>query len=296
MVLNGLNLLGIIMIKRTVTVKCNEHANLDSFPFRYGFSFDKDTQLELEDIRNQNNFKDEKGRYHIDANFINPKTNKIDKGHFVLIENSINTVVTVWRMGSGKSRQAEHVLSETLRAARDKKLIMVSDLIDMHDQGLTSHFEFSEFLAKKWSREIANEINEKAEDKVNALSEALKKTANERDKYKKEFNLKSTEFEEYKKEQERAKSEGSSPTLADERVLIKVGTNVMYNGSMCTQLTMDDGNKLFMKIATFDRNLSITEKAKSLEGKKVRTTCWDPINKPGYWSSKGYFRNLYEVD
>jgi hypothetical protein len=283
------------MIKRTVTIKCNEHANLDSFPFRYGFSFDQDTQLELEDVRNQNNFKNEKGRYHIDANFVNPKTNKINKGHFVLIENSINTVATVWRLDSGSTRQAEHVLSETLKAARLKKLITVVDLINMHDQGLKSHFEFSEFLAKKWSQKIANEIIKEAEDKVNTLSEALRKTVGERDKYKKELNLKSKELEEYKKEQEEAKIEGSSPTLADERVLVKVSTDVMHNGSICTQLSMSDGNELFMKIATFDRDLSITDKAKSLEGKKVRTTCWDPIGKPGYWSSKGYFRNVYEV-
>jgi len=284
------------MIKRTVTIKCNEHANLDSFPFRYGFSFDEDTQLELMDVRNQNSFKNEKGRHHVDANFLNPETNRIEKGHFILIENSINTVVTVWRLDSGNSRQAEHVLSETIRAAREKGLIVVSDLIEMHNQDLRSHFEFSEFLAKKWSQDIANEITKKAEDKVNTLSEALRKTAGERDKYRKDYNLKSKELEEYKKEQDKAKVKGSSPTLAAERVLTRVSTNVMHNGSMCTQLSMSDGDELFMKVATFDRDLSITEKAKSLEGKKVRTTCWDPIGKPGYWSSKGYFRNLYEVE
>ena len=84
--------------------------------------------------------------------------------------------------------------------------------------------------------------------------------------------------------------------MADERVLVKVSTDVMHSGSICTQLSMSDGDELFMKVATFDKDLSITDKAKSLEGKKVRTTCWDPINKPGYWSSKGYFRNVYEVE
>ena len=276
----------------TVQVRRNEHANLDSFPFRYGFSFDVDKSIELTNVRNEKADKDFRDRYHVDADFVNPRSDKTEKCHFVLIKQT-NIVVTLW--GFGKSNQAEYVLSETIRIARDKEKISVADLITMHDQGLKSHFEFSEFLAKKWSQEIANEITKEAEDKVSTLSEALRKTAGERDKYKKELNLKSKELEEYKKEQAKAKVEGSSPTLADERVLVKVSTDVMHSGSICTQLLMSDGDELFMKVATFDKDLSITDKAKSLEGKKVRTTCWDPINKPGYWSSKGYFRNVYEV-
>jgi hypothetical protein len=279
-----------------VTVKCNEHANLDSFPFRYGFNFDRDTELSLKDVRQRTKDKHNNDRYHVNADFINPITGKNEKGRFVLMENSINTVVTVMRINYGKSSQAEHVLSETLAAARKEGLVTVSDLIEMHGQGLGSHFEFSKFLADKWSQDIANEITKKAKDKVNTLSEALRKTAGERDKYRNELNLKSKELEDYKKEQDKAKAKGSSPTLAAERVLVKVSTDVMHNGSMCTQLSMSDGDELFMKIATFDRDLSITKKAKSLEGKQVRTTCWDPVGKPGYWSDKGYFRNVYEVE
>lgn len=278
-----------------VTVKCNEHANLDSFPFRYGFNFDIDTELNLKGIRQRTKDKHNNDRYHINADFINPKTGENEKGHFVLMENSLNTVVTVWKPNSVNSMQAEHVLSETIATARKEGLVTVSDLIEMHRQGLGSHFEFSKFLADKWSQDIANEITKKAEDKVNTLSEALRKTAGERDKYKNELNLKRKELEDYKKEQERAIAQDSTPTLAEERVLVKVTPNIMYKGSICTKLSMSDGSELFMKIATFDIDLSVTNKAMSLEGKRVRTTCWDPIGKPGYWSNKGYFRNVYEV-
>ena len=34
-------------LTKIVSVKMNEHANLDSFPLRYGFTFDKNTELEI---------------------------------------------------------------------------------------------------------------------------------------------------------------------------------------------------------------------------------------------------------
>ena len=43
------------------------------------------------------------------------------------------------------------------------------------------------------------------------------------------------------------------------------------------------------------RDLNITAKAKSLVGKKVKTSCWDPIGETGKWTRQGYFRNIYEV-
>ena len=56
-----------------------------------------------------------------------------------------------------------------------------------------------------------------------------------------------------------------------------------------------DGVRLYMKTITFDSYLSVTAKAKTLVGKKVRTSCWDPIREPGKWSSQGYFRNVYAL-
>jgi hypothetical protein len=58
---------------------------------------------------------------------------------------------------------------------------------------------------------------------------------------------------------------------------------------------MADGTQRHMKTTTFDRDGSITRKAKELVGSRVRTTCWDPIGSPGKWSRQGYFRNIYET-
>jgi uracil-DNA glycosylase len=79
------------------------------------------------------------------------------------------------------------------------------------------------------------------------------------------------------------------------KILEAVNTEVNYRGSSCTELVMDDGTRLYMKTATFDKDLSITAKAKSLIGKKVKTSCWDPIGEFGKWSRQGYFRNIYEL-
>jgi hypothetical protein len=51
-----------------------------------------------------------------------------------------------------------------------------------------------------------------------------------------------------------------------------------------------------MKTSTFDPNGSVTAHAKTLEGKRVRISCWDPINQPGRWSNEGYFRNVYATE
>jgi hypothetical protein len=67
-------------------------------------------------------------------------------------------------------------------------------------------------------------------------------------------------------------------------------------GSSCTVLVMGDGSQRHMKTSTFDPDGSITTKAKSLVGSRIRTTCWDPKGSPGRWSSQGYFRNIYAAE
>lgn len=78
-------------------------------------------------------------------------------------------------------------------------------------------------------------------------------------------------------------------------VLVEVNDDVLYRGSMCTELVMGDGSRLYMKTSTFDRLRRVTAKAKSLKEQRVKTTCWDPYDKPGYWSRRGYFRNIYPL-
>ena len=101
------------------------------------------------------------------------------------------------------------------------------------------------------------------------------------------------ELDEFKRQEQIANGQGSTQTLEREKILEAVNTEVNHRGSSCTELVMGDGTRLYMKTITFDRGLIVTTKAKSLVGKKVKTSCWDPISEPGKWSRQGYFRNVY---
>lgn len=89
----------------------------------------------------------------------------------------------------------------------------------------------------------------------------------------------------------------SKTTLTNPNVLVSVTPNVVFaDGSINTVLTLGDGSQKIINIKMFDRDFSVTKKAKSLLGKKVKTTCWDPVNEPGKWSDLGYFNDISEID
>lgn len=101
-------------------------------------------------------------------------------------------------------------------------------------------------------------------------------------------------------ELERVNSEKGNNNLfvAESDILLQVNENVMYRGSLCTELIFENSAPRYMKVATFDKDGSITAKASLLAKtkKRVKVTCWDPVNKPPkYFTSQGYFRNIYYV-
>jgi hypothetical protein len=100
----------------------------------------------------------------------------------------------------------------------------------------------------------------------------------------------------FKSEAEIAELEKSLVTLSAPDALLTIKENEMVRGSSCTVLVMGDGSQRHMKTSTFDPDGSITTKAKSLVGSRIRTTCWDPKDSPGRWSSQGYFRNIYAAE
>ena len=99
------------MSDEIVTIQQNAHANLDSFPFRYGFSQTKDFQLFLKFNSGINTTFD--GRKIIEnAKFTNPKTGQDDYGNFVISKD--NHVVTVIREDEG----VDETLSKALKLFR----------------------------------------------------------------------------------------------------------------------------------------------------------------------------------
>jgi len=296
-------------LAKTVIIKMNEHANLDSFPLRYGFTFDKDTELEIHcdpsTLRPDKNPK-YKDRYNIVAKFVNPSNNMPETGIFYLINNQDNKyfdndkVITIIRHLD--EREIEHHLSEVIRSLRLSNDLSCQDLIKMHPlymtRQLSTHGQLVKLLIHSKSAEEVLRIKsisdqavvrfEKLKHEIDGLNDAIQALKDENIEIQNELN-------EYKVQENMANTEGSAQTTSKAKVLIKVFTNQMRGRSSCTKLVMEDGEEHDMKTSSFDKNLEITAKAKLLIGRKVIITCWDPIAKPGKFSSKGYFRNLYAL-
>ena len=319
----------------TVDVVAHHHANLDSFPFRYGIHYPKTTALNLYDCENYE-WEIHNKKFKVSAKF-DGNDGKTEQGLFVLwITDYPNPRVgTVMR----NEIETEFFLSALIKSFREAGKITTQDLLDWHDfylRGEANSFEqfsalyFSKKMEDKTSPESrlfleesmasANADYEKliaqrdqtiAELKAanDEIVEIYAQTEGELADTKKELQESNTivaeknnqldelslENERLRKEMNAAKLSGSIVTVKEGQKLISVETDVMYRGSINTILNFDDGTKKTIKISTFDRDLSVTRKAQSLVGKNVKTTCWDPISAPGKWSSQGYFRNIYEV-
>ena len=110
-----------------VDILANEHANLDSFPFRYGLHNKNNWKLKL---FNCHNFEWQKHpiKFLITASFNGP--NGIEQGRFVIFDNGYKNpkVGTVWR----EDKVSERLLSQYLRSAREEGRLTVYDLLNLH--------------------------------------------------------------------------------------------------------------------------------------------------------------------
>ena len=290
-------------LKKIVNINHLEHANLDSFPLRYGFTFSENTQLEIlcdpSTLKPDKNPK-YKNRYNIVAKFINPKNNLTERGVFYLINNQKNKnylndkVVTIIRYFD--ERETEHHLTEVIRALRDSRDITTEELIK-----IDSFYQFLVLIKLLVEKKTAEEvlriqaIADKAIEKFEKLKHEIDNlNAVIIDLEGKNIEIQN-ELDAYKKQERIANMQGSTQTLERVKILEAVNTEIMHRGSSCTELVMEDGTRLYMKTITFDRDLQVTAKAKTLVGRKVKTSCWDPIREPGKWSSQGYFRNVYAL-
>ena len=116
---------------KIVLVKKEEHANLDSFPFRYGFSSPKDFNLLIHYDSKPivQKFPSEERLRINDAKFTNPATGITEIGSFVLIrkhEKDHYRVVTVIR----KDDNVEKSLSDALKIFRKHKYVSIDELVN----------------------------------------------------------------------------------------------------------------------------------------------------------------------
>ena len=308
--------------KLSVMVTVRDHANCDSLPLRYGILFSKDTLLEITDIKYLYVDRQYSDRFHVDAKITDSK-GKQTSGHFI-ISNQVAyqepVLVTVWR----NDVETEFRLSEIMISLRRKGIISPQNLLELHplyvNGKINNSADLLEQLALKLSADRvalmqaeAVEANKRADEALNALNNAIKRAEHAEsvareatyivdDLEQQKLGLSNrvgeleAELELYKAEQQVAKTDGKVATLSAPDVLKQVKENEMFNGSLCTILVFQDGTQKHMKIATFDKSGAVTRKALSLLGRRVRTSCWDPIGFDGKWSKQGYFRNIYAIE
>lgn len=297
-----------------ILVRQREHANCDSLPLRFGIHFDKDTIIDLIDHSFEKIDVNNSNRSHFKGKlFVHNKG--FVHGHFVIEDANPNPVlITVWTQ---RDADSEWKLSEVIRALRKAGKLTPEDLLKFHplylEGKITKHADLVELLAKNLSQEKIEELNivaiaaeSKAMQAIKERDEALQllekshhqihEKNSEIIDLKEKLELEQSEKIKYQKEAEAARGAQHIATLSSPTKLIDVKEKQMYLGSICTLLLMGDGSQKHMKISTFDPTYSITEKAKNLIGKNVRTTCWDPINYPGKWTEQGYFRNIYAIE
>jgi hypothetical protein len=161
--------------KMEIFVKANEHANLDSFPFRFGYSFEKSCSITLRDFERISDelVRDPDHRMAIIGWFTLPKDGRDYKAKFVIMKNS-KKVVTVIRQD--QLLKTEEQLSETLRSLRESGDIGVNELIGMFDKKITTRDDVVRYLVTTLNQNkiVAAELD--AKRKVDSLSNALRKT------------------------------------------------------------------------------------------------------------------------
>lgn len=316
-----------------VLVSSDSHANLDSLPLRFGIHFLTDTVVELLDCKDLGADERYADRRHYEARIEDPNDPVAPPqiGHFVLgdrYQKGEWTLVTVWR----NDVDSEYFLSQTLRQLREDNFLSPEILLKIHPYYRKGQVNSSAALIRFMSQQLARvEIarleasertaHQKAElalaELAQAKSDAAKATADaarargitleaieaveeltETNQRLDEENrlLKLREQQRFEEEKLRASQERSVATLSASDILMSVEENVLFKGSRCTILTFGDKSTRHMKTATFDPDGQITAKAQTLVGKRVRTTCWDPLKEPGKWSSQGYFRNVFQLD
>jgi hypothetical protein len=298
-----------------VVVLSNEHANCDALPLRYGMHFTADVTIKLSRISLSKRLQKNSDRIGLDAYFLD--SNDIEQfGQFVVGERrgfDKPVLITVWR----NDTDTELHLSEVMMSLRKREWLTPKILLELHPmylQGkIATHADLVILLGKTLSEmqvqkmsEIVSEAVRKTDqliaerDAATALAEEKTKdlakekgdhaVTKEREKYLEK------EVERYKLEKISANRENKHATLSSPDTLVQVLEGQIYRGSSCTILKMSDGSQRHMKTSTFDPTGSVTAHAKTLIGKRVRISCWDPIEQPGKWSNEGYFRNVYATE
>ncbi|MCL1143218.1 hypothetical protein [Shewanella gaetbuli] len=279
--------------KIKVLVKHQEHCNLDSFPLRFGFSFDRDQMIEISQETEAEPSEKYPNRWRFKGSMINPESGILEKASFVIVKtNSNSKIVTAWR----NDQETEYYLSEVMKSLRKSGALTVIDLLGFHQkyiQGeLCTHADLVNALSTNKSSSEIDKIKRESSETVAKVCEELEHIKIENMILKEENIVLKNQLD---KEKEQARRTNEQVSTSAPNTLVSVELSIIHNNSSCTVLTLGDNQKWYMVTKYFDKNGDVTRKAQSLIGKQVVITSWDPIDEPGKWSSRNYFRNIYKI-
>ena len=169
--------------KTIIYVKNDEHANLHSLPFRFGFYFQNNKTLEIFDCKNwtKETKKDGEEYAQVIANFRDEK-GEVHSGKFTLINNKAKylKLVTVW---DPEDRNTEYFLSDLIRSLCEKKILTSDDLVKLHPFYKTGEATTTEGLIKAItkifpgkevaSKDIENEITRQIQEKTKVIKDEI---------------------------------------------------------------------------------------------------------------------------
>ena len=222
--------------------------------------------------------------------------------HTTKFSSSRPRFVTLWPETEDE-RAAEGTVEPLIKLALEGEAIPASEVVtEMHPEYVKNPGIDPIVLlarAKTIAEKDASSLLRWAEiwkDKATANEERVRILEEENKSLDEEVKRLLRENERLKAEAATAGAKGDILVQNQAKKLISVEENVLVGRHLNTVLNFEDGTRKTIKISTFDRDLSVTNKAKTLVNRMVKTTCWDPKNEPGKYSNLGYFRNVYESE
>lgn len=286
-------------------VRVSEHARFDSFPLRYGFVPDEflETSSEVEDAAGTNNQKPREikaGNKHVVCRLWSLEGDDLCKARIVLSpatdSDPLAKIVTAL---SVEFVPADRAVSEIIQLKRRRGDISTNFIIEtLHPLYVQKKLSSPESLVDIFVQIGVAEAARKGDLLQSLLAQASEESETLA-RRNEELEAKYQELEARILQQEKRKpnyrNEGVrvSPIAVLENVEVRLRVNSRGESVNCTYLSFQEPGLPERKMdEIFDRNGSITERARALRGQRVRTATWRPeIFKPLEW-----FRDIYSVD
>jgi hypothetical protein len=285
-----------------ITASMTNHAMNDAVPLRFGiipprYVVLKEIQVDEFSTSNQKPKEIKSGNQHLVARCYSQGSGEfLFRGRFVVGEprnyEAHKTIITVLSVNPDKSERAVSDLIKHLRETNKIDAMFIKDkLHPKYVAGeISGNEDFYEYLVELGVQDRVQDLQTYIQQLESASEEKQIQLATS-EKEKEEFRRRIIELEKQKTDY---KGEEVSVSPICTLVSVEEGQRTNRRGETirCTYLKFEEPVPDRKMDEIFDRNGTITAKARNLIGQKVQTSTWKPeIFKPLEW-----FRDIYTVD